>query len=283
MVTTSSLSVITGQPLVLKTPPKPVIDEMVIQNPAGLKMALGENPKRENALVHNRYPKTRLGLAATIREALVAAQNYSMRQTYEKENDRPIVRDLSLEALVGLLRGEYPIHMHVHRADDIATAVRIAHEFNVSLVLHHATEAYKVTEFLARHRIPVVCGPFIWWKSKTETRELDPAGVCVAMEAGLKVAITTDHPVVPIEYVMFNALAVIRAGLSPELALRALTLYPAEILGLGHRIGSLEPGKDADLVLFSNDPFAADTRVRAVYVDGQRVWDANDSLTQGVA
>ena len=273
MVSTSSLSLISGQTLVLKTPPKPVIDDMVIQNPAGLKMALGENPKRENALSHNRYPKTRLGLAATIREALVAAQNYGQELAHAAKNGgRPVPRDLGLEALAGLLHGEYPIHMHVHRADDIVTAVRIAREFNVRLVLHHATEAYKVVDFLVHHRVPIAYGPFIFWKRKAELRDLDPAGVRAVMEAGLKVAIITDHPVVPIQFLMFNAMAVIRAGLSPELALKALTLYPAEILGLGNRLGSLEPGKDADLVIHSGDPFASDTRVEAVYVDGQRVW-----------
>lgn len=273
-VPTSSLSLISGQTLVLKTPPKPVLDDMVIQNPAGIKMALGENPKRENALSRNRYPKTRLGLAATIREALVAAQNYQAEVAHAAaKGDRPVTRNLGMEALVGLLQGKYPIHMHVHRADDIVTAVRIAREFNVKLVLHHASEAYKVAEFLARYQVPVVYGPFIYWKYKTEMRDLDPGGVRPVMEAGVKVAITTDHPCVPIEFIMSNAIAVIRAGLSPDMALRALTLNAAEILGLGDRLGSLEPGKDADLVIFSDDPFASHTRVQAVYVNGRRVWE----------
>lgn len=160
LVTTSSLSLISGQTLVLKTPPKPVIDEMVIQNAAGLKMALGENPKRENALSRNRYPRTRLGLAATIREALVDAQKHVAQLAYQKENNaQPVARDLGLEALAGLLRTDYPIHMHLHRADDIVTAMRIAQEFNVRLVLHHSSEAYKVVDFLALHQVPVVYGP----------------------------------------------------------------------------------------------------------------------------
>jgi len=273
MVPESSLTVIGGQTLTLKTPPKPVVDDMVIQMPAGLKTALGENPKRENALSRNRYPKTRLGVAGTYREALVAAQNYMAQQEYAQKTGGPAVpRDLGLEALAGLLRGEYPMHMHVHRADDIVTAVRIAREFNVRLVVHHGADADKLAPYLARWGIPVVYGPFLSWRYKREMRDMHPAGVKTCVDAGVKVAITTDYPCVPIEHMIYNVTATMKEGLSAEMALRAITINPAEILGLGSRLGSLEPGKDADLAIFSGDPFGLDTRVEAVYVDGERVW-----------
>lgn len=280
LVAATSLSLISGQALVLKTPPRPIVDEMVIQNPAGLKMSLGENPKRENQLSRNRYPRSRMGLAASLREALTAAQDHRDAMIFSKtDGSKAPTRDLRMEPLVCLLDREFPIHMHVHRADDIVTAVRIAEEFNVKLVLHHATEAYKITDFLVRHQIPAVYGPFIISKRKVEMRDLDPDGVRKVMGTGLKVAITTDHPIVPIKYAVLNAIPVIRAGLSPELALKALTLYAAEILGLGNRLGSLEPGKDADLVIFSDDPFATQARVRAVYADGERVWEESDGAS----
>ena len=261
LVVPSSLTVIGGQTVILKTSPRPSVDEMVVREPSGMKMALGENPKRENALRLRRFPVTRMGIAATIRKALIDAENY------HQAGGQP--RDLGHEAMLKVLDREMPIHVHVHRADDIATALRIVREFEVDLVLHHGTESFLLTDQIRSAGIPVVYGPIGWWSYKAETRQVHGKNVRELMDAGILVTVTTDAPVIPIQHLDNNFTELREAGISSEQILELLTINSAKILRIDDRVGSIEPGKDADLVILDGDPMEPGTRTVKVVVEGE--------------
>jgi imidazolonepropionase-like amidohydrolase len=251
------------------------VDEMVLRQPSGLKSALGENPKRVYG-DKKQTPSTRLGTAAVIRGAFVDAANYLARIEAEErkpEADRKHVdRDLKLEALGRVLRREIPWRQHCHRADDIATALRIAEEFGYDLVIDHGTEAYLLADILAARNIPVIIGPLFTSRSKVELRNRSLANPGRLDQAGVTIAITTDHPVVPINFLVHQASLAVKEGLDPETALRALTINPARIVGIADRIGSIEPGKDADLAIWSGDPLDVLSRVQRAFINGAQVY-----------
>jgi imidazolonepropionase-like amidohydrolase len=170
--------------------------------------------------------------------------------------------------MVALLERRMPMHVHAHRADDIATALRIAREFEVELVLHHGTEAYLVAEELAESGIPVVYGPIAWWPYKSETRQIHGRHVRTLRDRGVQVTLTTDAPVIPIQHLDDNFVEVREAGVSSEEILEMLTIDSARILGVADRVGSLEPGKDADLVVLEGRPMEPGTRVEKLFVGG---------------
>ena len=237
-----------------------VVDEMVLREPSGLKAALGENPKRIYG-EQKKTPSTRLGVALTIRQAFAKARAWMDQD----EADRDV--DLVSEALAKVLSHEIPWRQHSHRADDIATALRIAEEYGFELVLDHGTESYLIADRVAAAEVPVLYGPMIVSRSKVEVRNRSAKAPGILAAAGVKVSLITDHPVVPIEFLIHQAALAVKHGMDPVEALRAITINPAEVLGLSERLGSLEVGKDADLVLWDGDPL--DTRHRA-----QRVWQA---------
>ncbi len=251
------------------------VDEMLLRQPSGLKSALGENPKRVYG-ERGETPSTRLGTAAVIRGAFVAAANYLERIEAEErrpENKRkPVDRDLKLEALGRVLRREIPWRQHCHRADDIATAMRIAEEFGYDLVIDHGTEAHLVADLLAARGIPVIIGPLFTSRSKVELRNRSLANPGRLARAGVTIAITTDHPVVPIHFLVHQATLAVKEGLDAETALRALTINPARIVGIDDRLGSLEPGKDADLAIWSGDPLNVHSRVQRALIGGTEVY-----------
>ncbi|MGB9791774.1 MAG: amidohydrolase [Thermacetogeniaceae bacterium] len=263
-----SANVIGGMSLVMKTYAK-TVDKAVLKNPAGIKAALGENPKRVYG-EQKKSPMTRMATAALLRETLVAAQNYQHKMAVWKDNPskRPD-RDLKLEALLPVLRGELPLLVHAHRADDIMTALRIADEFKLRVSIQHATEGHKIPEELARRGVPAVVGPLISNRAKVELkdRSLETAGILA--RAGVKVAIMTDHPVVPIQYLSLCAALAVKGGMDELEALKAITINAAEILGVADRVGSLAPGKDADIIVLSGHPFDLRTRVELVLVSGE--------------
>jgi len=268
-----------GQTVAIKTWGR-VVDRMVLRQPSGLKSALGENPKR----VYNekkQTPSTRLGTAAVIRGALVAATNYIAKQD-AAEADKPVERDLKLEALARVLRREIPWRQHCHRADDIATALRIADEFGYRLVIDHGTEAHLLADILAERGIPVVIGPLFTSRSKVELRNRSLANPGRLARAGVTIAITTDHPVVPINFLVFQAAIAVKEGLDRDTALRAVTLTPATIMGVDDRIGSLAVGKDADLCLWSGDPLDVSSRVEAAWMDGREIYRYDYAQGEGV-
>jgi imidazolonepropionase-like amidohydrolase len=251
------------------------VDEMVLRAPSGMKSALGENPKRVYGS-KDKTPSTRLGTAAVIRTALVDAGNYLARlEAVERkpEADRdPVSRDLKLEALGRVLRREIPWRQHCHRADDIATAIRIADEFGYDLVIDHGTEAHLLADILAERGIPVIIGPLFTSRSKVELRNRSLANPARLARAGVTIAITTDHPVVPINFLVHQATLSVKEGLDPRTALEALTINPARIAGIDDRLGSIEPGKDADLVIWSGDPLDVRSRVQRALIEGTEIY-----------
>jgi len=277
-------NIVCGQSICVKTVPRPSVAQMVVLDPAGMKMALGENPRGVYG-DQKKLPSTRMGNAAALRTALVEARNYldrwqryaaeqaSYKQKKEAGDDKaeppkPPERDLKLEALGRVLRRELKARIHAHRADDILTAIRIAEEFGFELAIEHATEGYKIAAILAEKGIPAVVGPILFSRTKYELRGMTPRNPGVLARAGVKVAIQTDESSAT-RYLAINAALAVREGMPEEEALRAITINAAEIIGVADRVGSLEAGKDADVVIFSGHPFDYRTVAELVLVDGE--------------
>lgn len=252
------------------------VDEMVLRAPSGLKSALGENPKRVYG-ERKEFPSTRLGTAAVIRESFVKAANYLDKLERGNGNGEPVDRDLRWEALAMVLRREIPWRQHCHRADDIATALRLADEFGYRLVIDHGTEAALLADRLAERGVPVLIGPLLTSRSKVELRRSSLANPGKLAAAGVEIGIITDHPVVPIHLLHVQAALAVRDGLDPTVALRAVTLTPARVLGVDDRLGSLAPGKAATLCVWSGDPLDVRSRVEAAWIDGRSVLGGDGS------
>lgn len=246
------------------------VEEMLLRAPSGMKSALGENPKRTYG-DKGRLPSTRLGTAAVIRAALAAAADYDAKRRLEDEGRRPD-RDLGLEALAMVLRREIPWRQHCHRADDIATALRLAEEFGYDLVLDHGTEAHLLADVIAERGVPVLIGPLMTSRSKVELRQRSLRNPGLLAAAGVEISIITDHPVVPVNFLVLQAILAVKEGLDPEVALRSLTLHPARVMGVLDRLGSLTAGKDADIVVWSGDPLDIRSRVLAAWVAGRHAF-----------
>jgi imidazolonepropionase-like amidohydrolase len=257
------------------------VDQMLLREPAGLKSALGENPKRVYG-DRKETPSTRLGTAAIIRSAFVDALNYQAKLQNISE-ERPVVdRDLKLEALLRVLQREIPWRQHCHRADDIATAMRIAAEFGYDLVIDHGTEAHLLADEIAAAGIPVVIGPLFTSRSKVELRNRSIANPGRLAAAGVEISLTTDHPVVPIHFLIYQATLAVKEGLDRDVALRAVTIHPARVIGCADRLGSLEAGKDADVVIWSGDPLDVMSRAEVAFSSGREIYRYDYSQHAGV-
>lgn len=251
-----------------------IVDHMVLREPAGLKSALGENPKRVYG-ERKQTPSTRLGTAKVIREAFVAAQNY-LRKHADPDSTADV--DLTHEAIAKVLRREIPWRQHAHRADDIVTAVRIAEEFGYELVIDHGTEAHLVADLLAEKGIPVLIGPLFTTKSKMELRGRSIANPGRLAKAGVEISIITDHPVIPISFLVHQASLAVREGLDRETALRSITINPSKALGVAGEVGSLEVGKRADVVVWDGDWMDPMARPSLVLIDGAEVYRREDGV-----
>ena len=227
------------------------VDDMLIK-PCGIKFAMGENPKN----VYNdrsETPITRMAVAALIREGLYKARRYvhDMDSYYsDSENYDPPEYDIKCEALMPVLDRKMKAFFHCHRADDICTAMRLAKEFSLDPVIIHGTEGWKIADIIAQQQIPVICGPIICDRCKPEMKGLELKNASMMHENGVKLAICTDHTVIPIQYLPLSAQAAVKGGLDPMEALKMLTINPAEILGIDEVTGSLAAGKDADIQLY---------------------------------
>ncbi|MCB7135599.1 amidohydrolase [Cellulosimicrobium marinum] len=263
-----------GQTVAIKTWGGRTVDEQVIREAVSVKSALGENPKRVYG-DKKQTPSTRLGVAQVIRSALVDAQNYAAKRDAADAKGEPFERDLTKETLARVLAGELFWDQHTHRADDIATALRLADEFGYRLVLNHGTDGAAVADVLAERDVPVIFGPMFTTRSKVELRDRAIATLGVLARAGVRVAITTDHPVVPINFLVHQASLAVKEGLDRDVALQALTLNPATFLDLDDRVGALAPGLDGDVVVWSGDPLDVTSRAEHVLVTGTEVytWD----------
>lgn len=263
-------NVIGGTGVVIKTAGK-VVDKMILREPAGLKIAFGENPKMVYG-EQKKMPMTRMGTAALLRQALVDAQDYREKLALGKEDsEKKPERDLGLETLVRVLNHEIPLRAHAHRADDIMTAIRIAREFSVDLVIEHCTEGHKIAEELAEYGYPAVVGPSLTNRAKVELKDKSFKTPGILTKAGVKVALMTDHSVTPIEQLPLCAALAMKDGMAEEDALKAITVNAAEILGVADRIGTLEVGKDADIVIWQEHPFTLLARPAYVFINGEIV------------
>ena len=268
-----STNVIGGQFAAVKLAGR-CIDDMVIRAPLAMKCALGENPKTYyNA--KNMAPITRMGIAALLRETLNRAIDYLRRK--EAAGDDPLrapAYDEKLEAMLPVVRKELPLKIHAHRADDILTAIRIAREYGLRATLDHCTEGHLIVEEIRASGFDAIVGPSFGFKTKPELRNKTFETAAILAHSGVKVAIMTDHPVHnECDLPLFAGMAV-KAGMTRQEALRAVTIHPAEILGIAGRVGSLEPGKDADVVIWDADPLSLDYRVYCTLVDGRGVYQA---------
>ncbi len=254
LVSPGSANACGGEMLLMKTAGR-CTDEMAI-SACGMKFALGENPKSVYS-DRDEAPVTRMATAALIREGLQKAKLYAERlhrfEEHPDEEEMPEY-DAKCEALLPLLEGDQKAHFHCHRADDICTALRICKEFGLECVIVHGTGAHIAADYFGEQGISVIAGPIICDRCKPEMRELALSNAAILHDRGVRLAICTDHPEVPIQYLALSAALAVKGGLPREAALRAITSEAADILGVSDRIGRIAEGLDADLVLFADDP-----------------------------
>ncbi len=263
-ITPGSSNPIAGLGAVLKLK-KGYLKDMVIKERAALKLSFGENPK--SAYGNNgKKPVTRMAIAALIREAFYKAKTYCNKRRGKE-------RDLEQEALCLALRKKIPIRAHAHRKDDILTALRIAREFDLNIIIDHCTEGHLATEEIIEYKNLKGCvsGPLLYFPWKVELKNIDFENPSILSGKGLKVAIMSDHPFTPAKYLMLYAALASKAGMDEIEALKSITINPAELLGIDKKTGSLEAGKDADFVIWSGHPFDTKSEPIEVYIEGERV------------
>ena len=263
-----SANVSGGQAVFLKTLASDM-SGMIYKNPWGLKAALGENPKRVYGEQQKKAPRTRMANASLLREAL-----YKAARNLEKDSLDPEV-EYKQGPLFKVLRKEMPLFLHAHRTDDMLTALRIKEEFDIDMIIQHATEGVLIAEELSRKQIPIFIGPLMVNRAKVEMQEVAFKNARLLKEKGVTFSLISDHPVTPVEHLRVYAALMVREGLDEETALKAMTLHPAQALKVDNELGSIEVGKRADLVCFDGHPLDYRSRVKWVVVDGQ-VWHNRD-------
>lgn len=272
MIGPGSSNVVGGQFAFLKTKGRRV-DDLIVKAPAAMKVAFGENPK-VNYSGQGKSPSTRMAIAAMLREELTNAFAYSSRKEKARKAGEEFQEDFAMECWLPVLRREIPLKAHVHRVDDIFTAVRIAEEFHLKMTLDHCSEGHLIAPELAKAGFPAIVGPDLASRNKIEVQNMAFKTVGVLNKAGLMTAITTDHPVSLIQSLPLCAGLAVKAGLDPEEGYKAITIYPAMICGTADRVGSLEAGKDADIAIFDGNPMEVFTETLYTIIDGQVVYEA---------
>lgn len=269
-----SANVIGGMFVALKTYGDRV-DDMILREPVAMKIAFGENPKTVYES-QKRSPITRMATAAILRETLFKAKAYMEKKEKGKEDPEKMPEyDMKMEALLKVLNKEIPLKAHAHRADDIFTALRIAKEFDLDITLDHCTEGHLIADHLAKEGKGAIVGPTLSNRSKIELKNLTFDTPRVLNEAGIKIAIMTDSPVIPLHYLPICAGLAVKSGLDEMEAFKAITINPAEIVGIDDRVGSIEVGKDADIVIFDGNPIKdIDCKTFATIINGEVVYKA---------
>lgn len=271
VVSPGSANPVAGQICAVKTGGR-WIDEMAVAQPLAMKFALGENPK----MIYggkSQTPVTRMATVAVIRELLARAQRYveDMRRAKDDpESDGPDY-DAKLEALAPLLEGKIRAHFHAHKAYDILSAVRIAEEFSLKYTLVHCTEGHMIADILAKLGAKAVCGPLLCARTKPELVNLSAENCATLVNAGVTVAISTDYPEIPADFLASSAAFAAASGMPRQKALEAITIAAAKAVDLDGRLGSITPGKDADLLVFSRDPLEVGAKPEQVFIDGKSV------------
>ncbi len=263
MVGPGSSNVVGGQFAFIKTNGR-CIDDMIVKAPAAMKAALGENPKvcyKDRGI----YPSTRMATASLLRNILKKTTLYNPENNYDEE----------LEAMLPVIQRKIPMKIHVHRADDILTAIRIAKEFNINITLDHCTEGHLITEHIKKSGYPAIVGTDLTSKNKIEVGNMSFKTCGILNKAGILTAITTDHPVSLIQYLPLCAGLSVRAGMPMEEAFKAITINPAIICGVDNRIGSLEIGKDADIAIFNGNPMNTFTETLYTIINGKIVYSSS--------
>ena len=273
MIGPGSANVVGGQFAFVKTHGR-CIDDMIVKAPAAMKVAFGENPK-VNYSGQGVSPSTRMAIAALLREELTKAEAYQKKREKNKEEEK----DFRYECWLPVLRGEIPLKAHVHRADDILTAVRIAKEFHLRMTLDHCSEGHLIMEELEAAGFPAIVGPDMASRNKIEVQNMAFKTAGLLAGHGILTAITTDHPVSKIQFLPICAGLAVKAGMSPEAGIRSITINAAKICGVDERVGSLAPGKDADIAIFTGNPTEVFTRTLYTLIDGEIVYSAKESDT----
>ena len=247
------------------------VDKMIVKEPLAMKCAFGENPKRCYGQSGKKAPMTRMGTAALLRELLFKSRNYMQKKDAGEEP----AFDMKLEAMLPVMRGQIPLKAHAHRADDILTSIRIAREFGVKLTLDHCTDGALIADELAEEGFSAFVGPTLGNKSKIELMNKSFTTPAVLHKAGVNVSIITDAPVIPLQHLPMCAGLAVSSGLDMEEGWRAITINPANATGIGDRVGSLEPGKDADVVIWTADPLTTiGAEAYMTIVNGEVVYSA---------
>lgn len=274
MVGPGSSNVVGGQWLFMKAYGR-AIDKLIVLQPAAMKIAFGENPKA-NYDKKNMMPSTRIAIAAMLREELFEVQQYYINKKNSQNSGDSFQPEFRKECWLKVFNREIPLKAHVHRADDILTAIRIAKEFDLKLTLDHCTEGHLIAEEIKESGFPAIVGPSLAARNKIETQYSDFKTAGILNKAGVKVAITTDHPVTRIQDLPLCAGLAAREGLGVEEGLKAITINAAEICNVSHRVGSIAAGKDADIAIFSGNPMETFTKTLYTIINGKIVYKAKE-------
>lgn len=262
-----SANVVGGQFVFMKTQGR-CVDDMVVRHPAAMKVAFGENPKTTYG-DKGQYPSTRMGTAALLRKTLFQAAKYRN----DKENGKLEKEDFEMEPWIPVLRREIPLKAHAHRADDILTAIRIAKEFGVDITIDHGTDGHLIVDEIKASGFPVIVGTDLTARSKLEIQNMNFKTNQILNEAGVLIAITTDHPVALIQYLPLCAGLAVKYGLPVEEGLKAITINAARICRVDDRVGSLKKGKDADIAIFTGNPMEVFTKTLYTIIDGKIIYE----------
>jgi len=263
MIAPGSGNVIGGQAAIVKSYGK-TVEEKLIKSPAALKVALGENPKNVYSAL-GKSPSSRMSTAALLRDELNKAKLY-----LESSDGK---YDMDLESIIPVFKGEMPLKIHVHRADDIVTAINIAKKYNLKATIDHCTEGYLIVDELKKAGFPILVGPLFSFRSKDEVKNATYKNPIELIKNGLSVSVTSDHPFSNCEFLPIYVGLLVKYGLPYFEAIKTITINPAKALGIDDRVGSIEVGKDADLVVYDGDPLEVDTNVLLTMINGQIVYN----------
>ena len=271
-----STNVVGGQFAFIKTNGRS-IDDMIVLEPAAMKVAFGENPKmtyKENGVM----PTTRMSIAAMLRQELFSAKQYQQEKLEAQKEGATFEQIFKKDSWLPVLEKKIPLKVHAHRADDILTAIRIAKEFDLNITLDHCTEGHLVKDEIKQSGFPAIIGPSLSTRTKIEVRSIDFKTVGILSKEGIKVAITTDHPVSRLQYLPICAGLAVKEGLDMREGLKAITINAAEICNVSDRVGSMEKGKDADIAIFDGNPMEVFTKTLYTIIDGKIVYNHKHSI-----
>nr|WP_300003579.1 amidohydrolase [Tissierella sp.] len=250
-----------------------IIDDMVVKNPTGLKGATGENPKVTHGQNAAHSPATRMGTASMIREYFKDAKTYGDSKEKAKAKDEIFNLDLNLESGLMVLNKEIPFRVHAHRHDDIVTVIRICEELKINYTIEHCTDGHLIADYLGKKKVTAMVGPGLSPAMKVETANITDENPAILFKKGVKVCLMSDHPFMNCRYFLHYGAIAHKYGLPFEETLKAMTINPAEALGIEDRVGSLEIGKDADFVVLNDEPFTYKGYIEKTYIEGKLVWE----------